>query len=43
MRIVGVLLAAGEGARFGGGKLLARVPRTAHGVAAGTAIGAASG
>jgi molybdenum cofactor cytidylyltransferase len=42
MRIVGVLLAAGEGARFGGGKLLARVPRTAHGVAAGTTIGAAS-
>jgi len=42
MRIVGVLLAAGEGARFGGGKLLARVPTTAHGVSAGTAIGAAS-
>jgi molybdenum cofactor cytidylyltransferase len=42
MRIVGILLAAGEGARFGGGKLLARVPRTAHGVSAGTPIGAAS-
>ena len=42
MRIVGLLLAAGEGARFGGGKLLARVPRTAHGVSAGTPIGAAS-
>ena len=42
MRIVGVLLAAGEGARFGGGKLLARVPTTAHGVSAGTAIGAAA-
>ena len=42
MRIVGILLAAGEGARFGGGKLLARVPRTAHGVGAGTPIGAAA-
>ena len=42
MRVVGILLAAGEGARFGGGKLLARVPTTAHGVAAGTTIGAAS-
>ena len=42
MRIVGVLLAAGEGVRFGGGKLLARVPKTAHGVSAGTTIGAAS-
>ena len=42
MRIVGVLLAAGEGARFGGGKLLARLPATAHGVGAGTAIGAAA-
>ena len=42
MRIVGLLLAAGEGARFGGGKLMARVPRTAHGVSAGTPIGAAA-
>jgi len=42
MRIVGILLAAGEGARFGGSKLLARIPRTAHGVSAGTTIGAAS-
>jgi molybdenum cofactor cytidylyltransferase len=42
MRIVGILLAAGEGARFGGGKLLARLPRTACGVSAGTPIGAAS-
>ena len=42
MRIAGILLAAGEGARFGGGKLLARVPRTAYGVSAGTPIGAAS-
>ena len=42
MRIVGILLAAGEGARFGGGKLLAPVPRTAHGVSAGTSVGAAS-
>jgi len=42
MRLVGILLAAGEGARFGGGKLLARVPTTAHGVSAGTSIGAAA-
>ncbi len=42
MRIAGILLAAGEGARFGGGKLLARVPTTAHGVSAGTPIGAAA-
>lgn len=42
MRIVGILLAAGEGARFGGGKLLARLPSTSHGVSAGTPIGAAA-
>ncbi|MFO1303761.1 MAG: nucleotidyltransferase family protein [Burkholderiales bacterium] len=42
MRIAGILLAAGEGARFGGGKLLARLPGAAHGVSAGTSIGAAS-
>lgn len=41
-RIVGILLAAGAGARFGGGKLLAPLPASAHGVAAGTPIGAAS-
>lgn len=41
-RIVGVLLAAGRGVRFGGAKLLAPLPRTSHGVAAGTALGAAS-
>ena len=42
MRIAGILLAGGEGARFGGGKLLARLPASAHGVSAGTPIGAAS-
>lgn len=42
MRIVGILLAAGQGARFGGGKLLARLPKAVHGVGAGTPIGAAS-
>lgn len=42
MRIVGVLLAAGRGVRFGGAKLLAPLPRASHGVSAGTPIGAAS-
>ncbi len=42
MRIVGILLAAGQGARFGGGKLMAPLPASAHGVDAGTAIGVAS-
>lgn len=42
MRIVGILLAAGSGSRFGGGKLLAALPESSHGVSAGTAIGAAS-
>ncbi len=42
MRIVGVLLAAGSGARFGGAKLLAPLPAASHGVGAGTAIGVAS-
>lgn len=42
MRIVGILLAAGEGARFGGGKLLAPLPKASHGASAGTPIGAAS-
>lgn len=42
MRIVGVLLAAGRGVRFGGAKLMAPLPRAAHGVSAGTPLGAAS-
>lgn len=42
MRIVGLLLAAGRGARFGGAKLLAPIPAASHGVTAGTAIGAAA-
>ncbi len=42
MRIVGILLAAGRGARFGGAKLLAPLPATSHGVGAGTPIGAAA-
>jgi len=37
-RIVGVLLAAGRGTRFGGAKLLAPLPRDCHGIAAGTPI-----
>jgi len=42
MRIVGILLAAGRGARFGGAKLLAPLPAAAHGTGAGSPIGAAS-
>ncbi len=42
MRIVGVLLAAGRGTRFGGGKLAAALPQASHGVAAGTPVGVAS-
>ncbi len=42
MRIVGILLAAGAGSRFGGAKLLATLPAAAHGVGAGTAIGVAA-
>ena len=42
MRIVGVLLAAGAGARFGGAKLLAPLPAPSHGVGAGTPIGVAA-
>lgn len=42
MRIVGILLAAGQGARFGGGKLMAPLPASAHGVTAGTPIGVAA-
>ncbi|MEO6566691.1 MAG: nucleotidyltransferase family protein [Casimicrobiaceae bacterium] len=42
MRIVGILLAGGVGARFGGAKLLAPLPVASHGATAGTPIGAAS-
>jgi len=42
VNIVGVLLAAGAGARFGGGKLIAPLPGPSHGVAAGTPIGVAA-
>lgn len=41
-RIVGILLAAGRGIRFGGAKLLAALPAAAPGVPAGTPVGAAS-
>lgn len=40
--IVGLLLAAGSGARFGGSKLLAPLPHASHGVPAGTPIGVAA-
>lgn len=39
---VGILLAAGRGARFGGAKLIAPLPAASHGVAAGTSVGAAA-
>lgn len=42
MRIVGILLAAGRGARFGGAKLLAPLPVASHGVGAGSPVGVAS-
>jgi molybdenum cofactor cytidylyltransferase len=42
MRLVGLLLAAGRGARFGGGKLLAPIPSASHGVGGGTSVGAAA-
>ena len=42
MKVVGILLAAGSGARFGGAKLLAPLPSASHGVGAGTALGVAS-
>jgi molybdenum cofactor cytidylyltransferase len=42
IRIVGILLAAGRGARFGGGKLLAPIPAASHGVGSGTPVGAAA-
>jgi len=34
MHIVGILLAAGRGVRFGGDKLAAPLPQASHGVAA---------
>ena len=40
--VVGLLLAAGSGARFGGAKLLAPLPNASYGVAAGTPIGVAA-
>lgn len=40
--IAGVLLAAGRGTRFGGGKLLAPLPAATHGAGAGTPVGVAS-
>lgn len=40
--IVGILLAAGRGTRFGGGKLLAPLPEAKHGNLAGTPVGVAS-
>ncbi len=42
MRLTGILLAAGRGARFGGAKLLAPIPTATHGVGAGSAVGVAS-
>jgi molybdenum cofactor cytidylyltransferase len=42
VRIVGILLAGGVGARFGGAKLLAPLPVASHGAAAHTPIGAAA-
>lgn len=42
MRIVGLLLAAGRGTRFGGGKLMAALPVASWGVEAGTPLGVAS-
>lgn len=41
-QIVGILLAAGRGTRFGGGKLLAPLPDASHGIPAGTPVGVAS-
>jgi molybdenum cofactor cytidylyltransferase len=42
VRLAGLLLAAGAGARFGGSKLLAPLPHPSHGVAAGTPVGVAA-
>jgi molybdenum cofactor cytidylyltransferase len=41
-RLVGILLAAGAAARYGGDKLLAPLPRSSYGVPASTPIGAAA-
>ncbi len=42
-RLVGILLAAGRGSRFGGDKLLAPLAEAHAGVAAGTPVGIAAG
>jgi molybdenum cofactor cytidylyltransferase len=42
VRVVGVLLAAGRGTRFGGDKLLAPLPSASRGVPAGTPLGVAA-
>jgi molybdenum cofactor cytidylyltransferase len=42
MRIVGIMLAAGEARRFGGGKLLAVMPQAPQGIPSGTCVAAAS-
>ena len=42
MRVVGILLAAGRGSRFGGDKLMAPLRAPAHGVPAGTPLGVAA-
>jgi molybdenum cofactor cytidylyltransferase len=42
MRVVGILLAAGRGSRFGGDKLMAPLRAAAHGVPAGTPLGVAA-
>ena len=42
MHLIGILLAAGSGARFGGAKLLTPLPSASQGAGAGTAIGVAS-
>ncbi|HSU43188.1 MAG TPA: nucleotidyltransferase family protein [Casimicrobiaceae bacterium] len=42
MRVVGILLAAGRGTRFGGHKLEAPLPQASHGVPAGAPLGVAA-